>query len=110
MPIYEYRCSECQQVFEEWVKHAEDESVRHACPVCKSPSKRIMSHTSFALKGTGWYATDYGSHKNGGSDAANHKTDGSGTADSKSSGADATPSESGKPSCTDKGCAAQPAP
>jgi putative FmdB family regulatory protein len=63
MPIYEYRCSECHQVFEEWVKHAENETARHACPICKGAAKRMISNTSFSLKGTGWYATEYGSHK-----------------------------------------------
>ena len=64
MPIYEYRCKECQQVFEEWRKHVEDEDVTHNCPICKGPAQRLVSHTSFALKGGGWYVTEYGSRKN----------------------------------------------
>ena len=63
MPIYEYRCPNCHQVFEEWCKHVEDSAVTHACPVCKSDAKRMISNTSFALKGDGWYVTEYGSHK-----------------------------------------------
>jgi putative FmdB family regulatory protein len=54
---------ECQQVFEEWCKHAEEESVTHTCPICKGKTKRLISDTSFALKGDGWYVTDYGTHK-----------------------------------------------
>lgn len=103
MPIYEYRCPECQKVFEEWVKHAEDENVPHTCPTCKGAARRIMSHTSFALKGTGWYATDYGSHKGNTSAAPQH------------SSAKAEQSGSGASSCADSGCsgtecATQPAP
>ncbi len=64
MPIYEYRCTECQQVFEEWIKQVEADTAQHACPICRGTAKRIMSNTSFALKGTGWYTTDYGSRKN----------------------------------------------
>ena len=64
MPIYEYRCKDCQQVFEEWCKSFEDGDSERTCPVCKAPAKRIISNTSFALKGGGWYVTDYGSHKN----------------------------------------------
>lgn len=64
MPIYEYRCKECQQLFEEWCQHVEDESVPHYCPICKGQAQRLVSHTSFALKGGGWYVTEYGSHKN----------------------------------------------
>ena len=63
MPIYEYRCPDCHQVFEEWCKQVEDSSVTHACPVCSTQAKRLISNTSFALKGEGWYVTEYGSHK-----------------------------------------------
>ena len=64
MPIYEYRCKECHQLFEEWCRHIEDEKVRHFCPICKGEARRLVSNTSFALKGGGWYVTEYGSHKN----------------------------------------------
>ncbi len=60
MPIYEYRCPDCHQIFEEWCKHAEDSDVTHACPVCSAKSKRLMSQTTFVLAGGGWYATEYG--------------------------------------------------
>jgi putative FmdB family regulatory protein len=63
MPIYEYRCKECQQVFEEWSKHVEDAKTRHTCPICRGEAERLISHTSFALKGSGWYVTEYGTHK-----------------------------------------------
>jgi predicted nucleic acid-binding Zn ribbon protein len=29
------------------------------CPSCKGKLRRLISLTSFQLKGTGWYATDY---------------------------------------------------
>ncbi len=29
------------------------------CPVCKGPVHKILSSSSFALKGSGWYTTDY---------------------------------------------------
>jgi putative FmdB family regulatory protein len=64
MPIYEYRCLECHQDFEEWCKHAEDDTTLRSCPICKGHSKRLISHTTFALKGGGWYATEYGARKN----------------------------------------------
>lgn len=63
MPIYEYRCKECHQLFEEWCRHIEDDNVTHNCPICKGQAQRLVSHTSFALKGGGWYVTEYGSHK-----------------------------------------------
>lgn len=58
MPIYEYRCSDCEQIFEEWLKTF-DEAPR-SCPVCGGHADRIVSNTSFVLKGGGWYVTDYG--------------------------------------------------
>ena len=60
MPIYEYRCAECHQVFEEWCKQVDDGHASRPCPICKGASKRLISNTSFALKGGGWYATEYG--------------------------------------------------
>ena len=33
------------------------------CPDCGTPSPRLISHTSFVLKGGGWYVTDYGYRK-----------------------------------------------
>lgn len=71
MPIYEYRCKECHQVFEEWIRHAGEEEPCQ-CPICKGESVRIMSNTTFVLNGGGWYVTDYGfksKDKTGGSPA-----------------------------------------
>jgi putative FmdB family regulatory protein len=64
MPIYEYRCSACHRIFEEWSRHAEDNSVARSCPLCGCEARRLISQTSFSLKGQGWYATDYGAKKN----------------------------------------------
>ena len=68
MPIYEYRCSDCEHIFEEWQKGFEDKDV--ACPVCGHKAKRIISNTAFVLKGTGWYVTDYCRSNGSGSAAA----------------------------------------
>ncbi|RQD59373.1 MAG: zinc ribbon domain-containing protein [Desulfonatronovibrio sp. MSAO_Bac4] len=57
MPIYEYRCNDCQQVFEEWQKGFEDREM--VCPVCGGVSSRMISNSAFVLKGSGWYVTDY---------------------------------------------------
>lgn len=57
MPIYEYRCEDCGQIFEEWQKNFDEKKVN--CPVCGHNSERIISNTSFILKGSGWYVTDY---------------------------------------------------
>jgi len=56
MPIYEYKCDKCG-VFE--VTQRITEGPLKKCPTCKSKVERIISSTSFVLKGSGWYATDY---------------------------------------------------
>ncbi len=75
MPIYEYRCKDCQQIFEEWSKHIDDQKKDHNCPICRGPAERLVSQTSFALKGNGWYVTEYGSHKGKTEDAPSRKTE-----------------------------------
>ncbi len=61
MPIYEYQCPKCSHVFEEWLNTSESENPQ-PCPKCQSQSQRIVSQTSFVLKGSGWYVTEYGSN------------------------------------------------
>ncbi len=41
------------------------------CPKCKGSLKKVISNTSFILKGTGWYATDYANKGNGSGDGKN---------------------------------------
>ena len=60
MPIYEYQCDNCG-VFECSQRITEDPLKK--CPTCKGKVKRLISNTSFMLKGSGWYATDYGRSK-----------------------------------------------
>ena len=56
MPIYEYQCQKCG-VIEVTQRITEKALVK--CPTCKSKIKKLISNTSFQLKGTGWYVTDY---------------------------------------------------
>lgn len=62
MPIYEYRCDACDTVFEEWRRHADD-IAEEPCPKCQKTAHRLISNTSFVLKGGGWYVTEYGNRK-----------------------------------------------
>jgi putative FmdB family regulatory protein len=56
MPIYEYHCPKCG-TFEATQRITEPALKR--CPTCKSKVERMISATSFVLKGSGWYVTDY---------------------------------------------------
>lgn len=62
MPIYEYQCPSCGRVFEEWGKASEAHKPE-PCPDCGTLSPRVISRTSFVLKGDGWYVSDYGYRK-----------------------------------------------
>ncbi|MGH9895207.1 MAG: FmdB family zinc ribbon protein [bacterium] len=70
MPIYEYQCQKCG-TFE--VNQRITESPVRRCPSCKGKVTKLISQTSFHLKGSGWYATDYASKGNGQKDAAEDK-------------------------------------
>jgi putative FmdB family regulatory protein len=56
MPIYEYQCQKCGVIE---VTQRITEKPLAKCPTCKSKIKKLISNTSFQLKGTGWYITDY---------------------------------------------------
>ncbi|MBM3301538.1 MAG: zinc ribbon domain-containing protein [Deltaproteobacteria bacterium] len=58
MPIYEYRCESCGKEFEEWQKFSDPPVDR--CGDCGGKARRLISQSTFVLKGTGWYVTDYG--------------------------------------------------
>lgn len=86
MPIYEYACPKCGE-FE--VTQRITEPALKKCPTCKSTKvKKLISNTSFQLKGSGWYITDY-ARKGGG-----------GKGESKSDGKSETKSESKSDSST----------
>jgi putative FmdB family regulatory protein len=65
MPIHEYRCRKCEGVVER-IEGMRDRPMRK-CPSCGGKVDQMISSSAFVLKGTGWYATDYGtkSHDNG---------------------------------------------
>jgi putative FmdB family regulatory protein len=56
MPVYEYQCQKCG-TFETTQRITE--APLSKCPTCKGKVKKLISNTSFQLKGTGWYITDY---------------------------------------------------
>ena len=57
MPIYEYQCSKCGEVFEAFQK-VTDEPLSQ-CKFCQGKVEKLISQSSFQLKGSGWYLTDY---------------------------------------------------
>ena len=64
MPIYEYECQKCGARLERIQKFSDP--ILTECPKCKGRLKKLISNTSFVLKGTGWYVTDYARKDSGG--------------------------------------------
>jgi putative FmdB family regulatory protein len=62
MPIYEYACGQCGLEFE--AEQRITEKPLDTCPECRSRQvKRLISQTSFVLKGGGWYSDLYSTRK-----------------------------------------------
>jgi len=78
MPIYEYDCQNCGTVE---VTQRITEKPLSKCPTCKGKVKKLISNTSFQLKGTGWYVTDYARK---GQNGESKGRDGEKSSDSKS--------------------------
>jgi putative FmdB family regulatory protein len=96
MPIYEYRCPKCG-VFD--VMQKITEKPLRKCPTCKGKVDKLVSQTSFQLKGSGWYLTDYAG-KGSKRDEAGSSTE---SAKSDSSSSDTTSEKSTKSSDKPKG-------
>ena len=58
MPIYEYECTKCGKIEEALQKFSDKPLTK--CRYCSGKLTKLVSHSSFHLKGSGWYVTDYG--------------------------------------------------
>jgi len=96
MPIYEYACQKCGEHLEVMQKMSDKPLTR--CPKCRGKLEKMLSQTSFQLKGSGWYATDYArsSSKSSKSDSeTSDKTDKSKKTDTDSTKGDTSAATSG---------------
>jgi len=59
MPLYEYRCKSCENVFEVRQKFSDEPA--SSCPSCGGEVEKLISQSGFALKGGGWYGDGYSS-------------------------------------------------
>ena len=91
MPIYEYECTRCGRV-EEVMQQFSDKRLK-TCRKCSGKLHKLISRSSFHLKGTGWYVTDYAGNTGSTPDA---KSDG------KKKTATGTSSDSSPPKKTSK--------
>jgi putative FmdB family regulatory protein len=61
VPIYEYQCGSCGRITEALQKFSDPPL--SDCPHCRGSLHKLISHTTFQLKGSGWYVTDYAGKK-----------------------------------------------
>ena len=73
MPIYEYSCAKCGAHLEVMQKITDKPLARH--PKCGGKLSKEWSQTSFQLKGSGWYVTDYAGKKSEAKDGGESKPD-----------------------------------
>ncbi len=101
MPLYEYQCEKCGELFELIQRFSDEPLTTHA--KCGGPVHRLISTSALQFKGSGWYVTDYAkgsktssgngspasgeSSKESGSEASSKPAD-SGSAEKKSSSSD----------------------
>jgi putative FmdB family regulatory protein len=79
MPIYEYACSACGHAFE--MLQPVGAAPPTACPACEaSEVRKLVSATSFVLKGGGWYRDGYGLKPNASTDSDKASTSASASA------------------------------
>ena len=94
MPLYEYQCARCGKI-EEAIQKFSDAPLT-TCSHCSGPLSKLISQSSFHLKGTGWYVTDYSkktppdsTNKTGGAAVKADKPDSSSDSGSKPDKSDA---------------------
>jgi len=93
MPIYEYRCTECGHEMSHFHRRRSDP--KPPCEECGEDAlEKLISLTSFSLKGDGWYVTDYKSRGSAASDPDSGADTGASTSADTSADASSGGSES----------------
>jgi putative FmdB family regulatory protein len=58
MPLYEYKCQSCGEIFEIIQKFSDTPLTVHE--KCGGAVERLISTSALMFKGSGWYVNDYG--------------------------------------------------
>jgi len=93
MPIYEYECGQCGKTDE--VLQKISEAPLTTCKHCSGKLHKLISHSAFHLKGSGWYVTDYANKAKSDAKTETPKPE---TSDAKSSTSDGSKSSSSETS------------
>lgn len=97
MPLYKYRCSECENTFKVLKKNGNKDELPE-CPECGSSEvERMISSVGIRFKGNGFYRTDYDSNSNYKDNGGNKNKSGNGKgAESKGEKKEVEESSSGE--------------
>jgi len=90
VPLYEYRCKNCEHQFEKIQSFSAPEEKE--CPECGGPVEKLLSAPAVQFKGSGWYVTDYAGKGSGAKKSApgeSAKSGDSGSGEKPASSADA---------------------
>ena len=94
MPLYEYECTQCGRI-EEVLQKFSDKPLA-ACRHCSGKLHKLISQSTFHLKGSGWYVTDYAGKGKDKPTAKDCKTKASAQKGSDSSSASSTDKKAAK--------------
>jgi putative FmdB family regulatory protein len=96
MPLYEYKCDKCGNLFEVMQKFSDEPLKTHQD--CGGAVHRLLSAPALQFKGSGWYITDYaksGTNKGGeGAKSANGQSKSETSSSKSDSSTSTTPSSS----------------
>jgi putative FmdB family regulatory protein len=93
VPIYEYKCDN-GHVFDVMQKMSEESLTE--CVECGAPAHRVLTAPAVHFKGSGFYNTDYGKRKGGGSNGSSSESSSdSGSSSSSDSSSSSGSSDSG---------------
>lgn len=107
MPLYEYGCTQCGKQTEVMQKISDAPLTQ--CPDCGGTVERLISQTSFVLKGGGWYKDGYGSTSTGGAGGSSSSSSGSSEKSSTTTSTDSTAKSTHSGGCCGGGaCKSKP--
>jgi putative FmdB family regulatory protein len=106
MPLYEYKCGSCGNVFEVIQKFSDQPLTVHEN--CGGALERLISTSALQFKGSGWYVNDYGKGNNKEPKPAQGES--KGDKSEKSNGSQAAAESSGKSEKSEKSSKSEPAP
>jgi putative FmdB family regulatory protein len=92
VPMYEYRCTKCNHVFEKIQKFSDPPITE--CPKCGALVEQVISAPAVQFKGAGWYVNDYAKKSGGGNGSKSDVSSSSETKSSESKGSESKSSES----------------